>query len=124
MGEDADWALLESNSGGPGHRASQPMAELLTPYRDAVLSAPRSMTGGTRSVSTGESVWIGEPVRTDTESARTILMVRADSRPAWTGRPVRAGQEQPPTTPAGWSKHPGGVERAGCSGRSDRHGAS
>ena len=40
MGEYVDWAPLESNSSGPVHRASPPTAESLTPYHEAVLSAP------------------------------------------------------------------------------------
>ena len=92
-------------SSSPIQRASQPMAESLTPYRDTVLSAPRSMTGMTRPVSTGASVRTRGPVRTDPESAQTVITVRADSRPAWTEQPVKAGQEQPPTTPVwGWSR--------------------
>ena len=98
------------------------MAESTTRYRDAVLSAPRSMTVGTHPVSTAQSVRTGGLVRTDSESARTVTTVKVDSRLAWTGQPVRASQEQhPATSVSGWS---GPVVLASQSGSAGQSGSA
>ena len=80
------------------------------------------MTSGTRPVSIVKSVRTEKSVRADSESAWTVMTVKADSRLVRTEESVRASPEQLPATPSGWS---GPVVPAGTLGPASqsRHSA-